>query len=858
MSPRRSIRDLAGRVKQRVRPPQDEVDQDPERTAALQLTRDLVEAGALDEAQRVVEQALSTRAGDTQLLATLARLDGRRGNWPAAVARWQEIIATAPEELTPRDWASAANAQRRTRDIDGAAATITQGVDRFPARPAALWEGGHVAMAHGDWEDAAIRWSRFWRGQERRDPTNLRELPVRSNLADWYEAAWHDVAAHLDAAEARTGEQITAGFHLALARTLAVAGLPEDRRAVLERGTREHPDSRELAHLLAAARLGTVGDDGQLPVTPEEIAAVLDALPSYTPPTEGGLGPVRVIRVPEHSSIDLVLRSGLYVDEHSVGPLVQEISERDRWQEPLSRTNELLAAARERADAFAEKYAAPPHLPATTLADALVISLYQESALVIPMVRLAADLAARAGEAPVIVAIPELTGVYLGGYNEGHADLVILYFALLERGCNAFLCHAEPTAPADEAATFRLVPGWRAIAPRIDLAEDPAPRTRALVPAGIRRAGVLAARLDDLVVYQSGSVVKDFAYDRSIKQDFSVVATARLHPETDLLPTIDVPLARVARIEGRDLASTDPRPTHAVVEVGDPLGGTWETWLHRVALPLLEHLALTASADIERRGVTEAHIGDHLYAESVIVGDTVKRAGGRVVVWPHSTNPVHIGLRRPESFDEVHAVTRTGVGMWREAFPDKQVTHTPDAMLTLSPPRAFDPDVPLSLVVFGGRSTLGDMPVMDTRAHRDQYQRFFDALGELRTTHPLNVFFKPRGYTGEHEQWLFQTVGKRADWKPVYEHPMRLELPNMVFASTSMGTSALIEGIARGIPGFIVREFHVRDYTTLSEDSFPILSVAGAIDLLKRASTAEGYTGLIEEEQRGHREELGL
>lgn len=858
MPSRRSIRDLADRLRRRApgaATPSPAVD--PERNAVLHRVRLLVEEARYDDAQHVLDDALETWPGDTQLLATIARLDGRRGDWAGAAARWDRLITTTADTLSPRDWTTAANVQRRLRDIDGAAATIAQGLERFPSRLAPLWEGGHIAMAHGDWDDAVIRWSRYWRIQSRKEGFEMRELPVRSNLADWYEAGWQDVAAHLDSAQAGTTQDIGPEFHLALARVLTKAGLHDDRLAVLERGARVHPDDRELAHSLASARLARGGGEA-LPITPEEVVAVLDALPAYSPPAGGGLGPVRLLRVPEHSSVDLALRTTLHVDQHNLGALVQDLSERDRWPEPLALTNELLAAARERADSFAARHASPPHLPAETLSDALVIALYQESALVIPMIRLAAELAQRAGEAPVVISVPEPTGVYLGGYNEGHFDLVVLYFALLDLGANAFLCVTEAQAPGEDTTTFRFLPGWRAITPQIALTEDPAPHRRALVPAGIRRAGQLAARLDDLVVYQSGSVIKDFAYDRSLKQDFSIVANARLHPEEQLLPTFSFALDRVGRIAGHDLAGSDRAPTYAAIEVGEPVGGTWEDWLARAALPLLEHLALTASADVERRGVTEAHIGDHLYVESVIVGDAVKRAGGRVVVWPHSTNPVHVGLRRPDSFDQVHAVTRTGAEIWRAAFPDKDVVHAPDSMLTMSPPRDFDPELPLSLVIFGGRSTLGDMPVMDTAAHREQYRRFFDALGELRTTAAVNVFFKPRGYTGEHEQWLFQTVGKRADWKPVYEHPLRLELPNMVFASTSMGTSALIEGIARGIPGFIVREFPVRDYTTLSEDSFPILSVDGAIELLQKATTAEGYRALIDEEQRGHRDEIGL
>ena len=80
----------------------------------------------------------------------------------------------------------------------------------------------------------------------------------------------------------------------------------------------------------------------------------------------------------------------------------------------------------------------------------------------------------------------------------------------------------------------------------------------------------------------------------------------------------------------------------------------------------------------------------------------------------------------------------------------------------------------------------------------------------------------------------------------------------MVFSSVSMGTSALIEGLARGIPGFIVREFPVVDYVTLNEDSFPSIGPDRAIYLLSDLATPDGYRALIEKQRDDHRDELGL
>lgn len=857
---RRRARAFAGRfrrgLQRRLRRP--EPDADPQRTAWLAEIQACVDERRYDDAASVVDRALAARFGDVLLLSARARLAGHRGDWADSARQWQELVATAAEELSTHGWIMAMHSHRRIGEHDRAAAIATAALALHPFRKRILREAANVSMARGEWDEAVHRWATFWRFQRRDQPDGSERLPVRAGIADWYDAAWHDVAHHLDSAQALTDRPLGPEFHVALADVLTRAELPEDAMFVLERAAREHPEDLEVAYEVACARLARGRTDAPLPITSDEIAAVLAALPPHTPPEGGGLGPIRALRVPARSSIDLALRSGHYVDTVSLGRLVQEVSERDRWPEPISATNELLAQSRAWSERFGKRYAVPPHLPAETLADALMSTIHHESAVFVPMKRVAADLAKRAGTSPVVIEVPDLRTGYLGGYLHGSFDLVVLYLELLELGCNAFLCHLETEAPRG-SATFEFVPVWRSIRPSIEIAPDDRAHHRALVPAGIRRVGLLADKLDDVVVYQSGSVVKDFAYDRSIDQDFPVVATGRLHPEDgSLLPTFRFPLTRVTRLRGRDLRLAETRRTHATVEISEPIGGTWPEWLHRATTPLLEFIAERAATDVAERGVVEAHIGDHFFAESVIVGDAVRRAGGKVVLWPHSTNPVHVHQRRADSFDEVRAVTHTGAEIWRAAFPDKVVTHSPDSMLTPSPARSFDPAFPVSLVFFGGRSTLGDMPILDTRAHRELYRKLFSALAELRTTHPVDVYFKPRGLTGEHEQWLYQTVGTTAAWKPVYQHPLRLELPNMVFASVSMGTSALIEGMARGIPGLIVREFAVRDYVTLSEDTFPILPTEKAIDLLAGITTADGYRRLIEGQLRDLRHELGL
>lgn len=148
------------------------------------------------------------------------------------------------------------------------------------------------------------------------------------------------------------------------------------------------------------------------------------------------------------------------------------------------------------------------------------------------------------------------------------------------------------------------------------------------------------------------------------------------------------------------------------------------------------------------------------------------------------------------------------------------------------------------------------MPILNRSLHEDSHRAFFTGLEQLQTTMPIDLYFKPRGHTGEEEMWLSAVVGSTANWDRVLEHPLRVDLPNMLFVSISMGTSALIEGLSRGIPGIVVRDFPVRDYTTLDEDAFPTGSVTEMLTVVAACTEPDGYLQLLERELEYYATEL--
>ncbi len=863
--PRRVVRQLSQRLSSRSGT---RVEPVPVRDV-LEEARRVEVASNSAAALTIVDAALSDRPANLRLRIERAMLLSRLGHWTTAAEAWFRLVEDRGADLRPKQWSHAINAQRNVSDPAAAEAVLRAAREHIPHHPtmARLW--AELAMIQEDWEAATDRWAAYHQLRHTTIPTEPVVFPKRPRTSDWYEAAWHEVARVLHARGIPREAAFTATFYLSMARVLLSSRLDADSADLLTAwldapedvlDAEALDDVRHIEHFLTGIRL--TGSDHFPEALSVEDAALLANLPA-APAAVEGLGPLRLIRVPAGSTIEMSLRSARFLSLVNLDRHVMRVARSDGWPDAATELDPLACRARRWSQAYAEKYAVEPHLPATTLADAMYLTIYHEASQLVPMLRLADAIAAEQSPSPVIIEVPELEFRYLGGDGD-EFGLVYLYFALIERGVNAFLCLVEHGSVDEEDAVLSFRPGWRlarrqtVLAPTEQRPRRSANGRVALVPAGIRAFPALASQFPGATVYESGSVVGEYAYDRHHPRTQAVTATAALFPSDPDLPNFDHPLSRTARLAGTGLATNDDQRLDGVLEESSVIGGTWGEWLHRVTSGFVEHLARQATEDVARRRITEAHVADYLLPEGVVVGDAVHRAGGRVVLHPHSSNPVHIDVRRPDTFDEVEAITLTGAGMWSAQFPDKVVRHAPAVVATGTEPRAYSAGRPLSVILFGGMAVMGRTPWIDLDRHAETYRSLFDGLAELQERHAVDVYFKPRGATGETEEWLFHTVGHRARWRPTYTHARRLDLPNQVFISVSVGTTALLEGLVAGTPGMIVRDFPVRDYTTLTGPEFPVLHHADALALLEKVTSSGDYAALVAEEMAYARQELGL
>lgn len=852
------------------------------------------ELGEFDRAEAIVAEARERFPDDAVVVQEWTQLALASEDWPEALRRWEVLRDRFAADLPAKAFAQISVVHRRLGNHEDAATVVEQGLRRHPNDTRLVGEAAQLSMAAEDWPTAVARWQQVLRRKEieATGPLTTMRFPRTGSAVDWYELAWEAIAQQWEDIAPQLAEPPEAMLYRAIGRTLADAGLLRDADRMLSHGVTAHPSHPGLAQDFATVRLllshgpGRAATAQTLRDVAERVAgapivfshlqdlanaadpggdgraarhAVVDrVLQSHAPPpTLDGLDRMLVLRVPRDTSLELHVRAGRFLSSDVLRARVREVSEREEWEEMRSTENLVMTRTRQVAEAFGRRFEDLPFLPAEALADAMLFPLYHELVLHVPMARVAADIAAERDASPVYIEVATLTFRYLDGYTFSTFDALYLYFELRRLGVNAVLCQFQARLNGDDEPSVadvpglrrvRVIPSARAMLPRGEVRRpDHHAHEAAIIPAGLRSVPRVATAVGPALMYSSGSIVKEFAYDRSIRQDFPIEPKASIHPDFSLMGSFTFELWPVEEIPTDILDGSG----HATGEltVTTPVGGDWLGWLDRAMHPWLRELSLHSFAEVAGRGVRTAHVCDHLFTESVLFGNAVKAQGGRVVLWPHSANPVHVDQRRAESFDEVHAVTLTGAATWRERFPHHQVHHSPRLMLDEPDPDVVhDPDRPLSVVVLGGRSVLRHMPTMDQSAHEAAYQRFFSGLEKLQKEYSIDVWFKPRGLTGEHEMWLHQTVGGTAGWRRVLEHPRRLQLPNPLFVSISMGTSALLEGLGRGIPGLVVRDFPVRDYTTIDPKAFPTVDTNHALEIVAECAVGDGWKRLLDRE----------
>ncbi|KAB7741924.1 hypothetical protein GA707_17130 [Nostocoides sp. F2B08] len=816
--------------------------------------------------------------------------------------RWQDVVDLVAGldrdprlRFSPRIYLRLSVSHAHLGDQATARAVLEQAGRRMPwsdaiARLLAEW-----AMHERDYPRALVNWQRFaMSNDKRRRGVTVRRapaFPVRGNDLDWYEVSWSHIVSDWDRWWAQAGQSPKPETYARLLSTLVNADMTAELGELSRLALRDHPNDREMALCVvdALARIGDLGTVGELRERFTEAGAtrtgrdVASEMESATD-VVADLGHevpdadhVRILDVAHLSGADFVIRSADYWDERRIAEEALRLADRDRWPEGFADTDLLSEQAWETALEFARTRAEGLGISDETLARAVFHFVKNELCLKLPADRIAEEIVATGDGGPVFVELPSMKISYLSSYASSRFQQVYLYAALRRLGCNVFLVRfptqrrprRRSRLTGDLTATLVFTPQAGGLRPQFRTLEE-APRTaRVLVPAGLRSVSGVLEMIAPAIVVNSGSVIKGLAYDRSVRQGFDFPVHAELHPHADVLPdfAIDLHPRRWWVRSSGTLTAIDVQPDDSLLKATAMAEvrllharlpqGDWFDLLARALLPYFREYLGKADDFLSEHGVDEIHIGDYVYAEPTLLASRVKRRGGTVHVWPHSTNPVHVRFHDPTMIDSVRAVTRSGAARWRERLPDATVGQAPHLMLrrpdSIVP---WQPGEPLSVVVIGGRPKLRNLPILDIAAHEQTYRDLFTAMAPLVDEGLIRVYFKPRGLTGEHEQWLDTVVGRTAGWSRVLAHPNRIALDNPLFMSVSVSSSALLEGVVRGIPGVVVRGGYSRDYLTADDGSVEELSLSTVAERLAQLSSEGAWATLREAQLAALEKEL--
>jgi hypothetical protein len=470
---------------------------------------------------------------------------------------------------------------------------------------------------------------------------------------------------------------------------------------------------------------------------------------------------------------------------------------------------------------LAKRFADESRLPVDLLVETLFHVVWSELCRLIPARHLARKLARVAAGQPVLIPLTTTSFTYFTG-----RALEPFYLAATLQHCQvpvAFVCSDGNIIQAARAAgsmVFRFEPDKAIWAlPRLPEPELPTRTGRAaLVGAGIRGIAHILTLLDNPLKFQS-SYVMDPAFTS---------------PAQTILDPGHLPVVLNMAFGGQAL--TDRAAKTCIFLTATLPHGDLGAYLMNVLEGVI-HAALVRTTEIvKRHQLSEAHICDHPFIESAILAHAVRANGGRVVLWPHGWGPAWRVFRRPPgSIAAIHCVDQPAASTWRSQLPGVPVTVISDLYLPrYRQPRGAAPSEPLTVVVIGNEYAYDRLPMIDRMPLEDLYRRLFKSLDSLAPE--VQWICRPRSTANLHWQW--NLADRSPGFRYATQSPMQVDYPNMVFLFPGQLSSALIEGIERGIPCVIVREDEtIEDH--LGFDIPPCVPMGGVAAILEEIAQCQ-------------------
>jgi hypothetical protein len=208
-----------------------------------------------------------------------------------------------------------------------------------------------------------------------------------------------------------------------------------------------------------------------------------------------------------------------------------------------------------------------------------------------------------------------------------------------------------------------------------------------------------------------------------------------------------------------------------------------------------------AKALVARHHLNEAHICDHPFFESAMIAHAVKANGGRVILWPHACAAAWPPLKRSGEVDEINCAVRSSAAKWQKQLPATTVHVRSDLWLRPNVlPRPATPAEPVHVAVIGTDPVCGHFFAANRDRFEDAHRRLFRGLATLRP----DVRYVCKPHSEQHLRRLWDCAEHSPDFVYTGSHPTQIELPNLIFLFPIQFSSAVFEGLGRGIPALLL------------------------------------------------------
>lgn len=136
------------------------------------------------------------------------------------------------------------------------------------------------------------------------------------------------------------------------------------------------------------------------------------------------------------------------------------------------------------------------------------------------------------------------------------------------------------------------------------------------------------------------------------------------------------------------------------------------------------------------------------------------------------------------------------------------------------------------------------MPLLDCVEHKATWSRTLNTLQSAA----CEVVVKHKSIW-ETRDWITERINPGADLRFTNVHANKLMHPNMIFLCVSLTSTAILEGIARGVPGMVVRDIPVDETPVYCHDSVPYVASSQLGEFLVKLNSDQAWTDLLHRQQ---------